>query len=48
MNRLKIHFLNVGNGDCTIIELPDGNLMMSDVFNGNNFSFTSMTTNPIM
>lgn len=29
-----LHFLNVGNGDCTIIELPDGNLMMVDICNG--------------
>ncbi len=31
---LKIHFLNVGNGDCTIIELPDDTLMMVDIMNG--------------
>jgi competence protein ComEC len=31
---IKLHFLNVGNGDCTIIELPDGNLMMVDICNG--------------
>jgi len=31
---MKLHFLNVGNGDCTIIELPDGNLMMVDICNG--------------
>jgi beta-lactamase superfamily II metal-dependent hydrolase len=47
MNGLKIHFLNVGNGDCTIIELPDGNLMMIDIFNGNNFNYYSKTINPI-
>lgn len=29
-----MHFLNVGNGNCTIIELPDGNLMMVDICNG--------------
>ena len=33
---LKIHFLNVGNGDCTIIELPDDSLMMVDIMNGRN------------
>jgi competence protein ComEC len=32
--RMTLHFLNVGNGDCTIIELPDGNLMMVDICNG--------------
>ena len=31
---MKLHFLNVGNGDCTIIKLPDGNLMMVDICNG--------------
>jgi hypothetical protein len=30
---MTLHFLNVGNGDCTIIELPDGNLMMVDIGN---------------
>jgi competence protein ComEC len=31
---MNLHFLNVGNGDCTIVELPDGNLMMVDICNG--------------
>jgi beta-lactamase superfamily II metal-dependent hydrolase len=31
---MTLHFLNVGNGDCTIIQLPDGNLMMVDICNG--------------
>ncbi len=31
---MTLHFLNVGNGDCTIIELPDGDLMMVDICNG--------------
>jgi competence protein ComEC len=31
---MKLHFLKVGNGDCTIIKLPDGNLMMVDICNG--------------
>jgi beta-lactamase superfamily II metal-dependent hydrolase len=31
---MTLHFLNVGNGDCTIIELPDGKLMMVDICNG--------------
>lgn len=30
---LKIHFLNVGHGDCTFIELPSGRLMMIDINN---------------
>lgn len=43
---LKIHFLNVGDGDCTIIELPDGNVMVIDIFNGYNH-FTVQRVNPI-
>ena len=31
---MELHFLKVGNGDCTIIKLPDGNLMMVDICNG--------------
>lgn len=31
---MTLHFLNVGNGDCTIIELPDDNVMMVDICNG--------------
>jgi competence protein ComEC len=27
---MKIHFLNVGNGDCTIIQLPNNDIMMVD------------------
>ncbi|MGW0585417.1 hypothetical protein ACWD25_58325, partial [Streptomyces sp. NPDC002920] len=30
---MKIHFLNVGHGDCTIVELPSGRLMMIDINN---------------
>ncbi|MFG3384234.1 ComEC/Rec2 family competence protein [Streptomyces sp. NPDC047999] len=30
---LKIHFLNVGHGDCTIVELHSGRLMMIDINN---------------
>lgn len=30
---LKVHFLNVGEGDCTIIEFPSGNLAMVDISN---------------
>lgn len=32
---LRAHFLSVGNGDCTIVELPDGEIMVVDVCNGN-------------
>lgn len=30
---LILHFLNVGHGDCTFIELPSGRLMMVDINN---------------
>ena len=30
---LEIHFLNVGHGDCTIIQFPSGRLMMIDINN---------------
>ena len=33
MTSLKVHFLNVGHGDCTFVELPSGRLMMIDVNN---------------
>lgn len=52
MNSFKIHFLNVGDGDCTIIELPDGNIMMVDIQNGYNykhlFGQISKEENPIL
>lgn len=31
---MKIHFLNVGHGDCTVIEHPSGHLTMIDINNG--------------
>jgi competence protein ComEC len=33
MDSTKIHFLNVGHGDCTIIEHPSGRLTMIDINN---------------
>ncbi len=30
---LKVHFLNVGRGDCTIIEFPSGRVGMVDIDN---------------
>jgi beta-lactamase superfamily II metal-dependent hydrolase len=30
---LTLHFLNVGHGDCTFVELPSGRLMMIDINN---------------
>jgi len=43
---MTLHFLNVGNGDCTIIQLPDGKLMMVDICNGNDSN--PQKTNPIL
>ena len=34
---LKVHFLNVGHGDCTIIEPPSGRLTMVDINNSQEF-----------
>lgn len=31
---LRVHFLNVGHGDCTVIEHPDGHLTVIDINNG--------------
>lgn len=36
---LKIHFLNVGHGDCTFIELPSGRLMMIDINNSTSLPY---------
>jgi hypothetical protein len=30
---VELHFLNVGHGDCTFIDLPSGRLMMIDINN---------------
>ena len=35
---LKLHFLNVGHGDCTFIEFPSGRLMMVDINNSKSLS----------
>lgn len=34
---IKFHFLNVGHGDTTVIELPDGELTVVDLNRGNEF-----------
>lgn len=34
---LRVHFLNVGHGDCTIVEHPSGRLTMVDVNNSQSF-----------
>ncbi len=38
---MKIHFLNVGHGDCTIFEHAGGNLTMIDINNGDDLDSTS-------
>ena len=40
---VQIHFLNVGHGDCTIIEHGSGNLTMIDINNGEGIDFDSLT-----
>lgn len=31
---LRLHFLNVGQGDCTVVEFPDGDVLMIDAGGG--------------
>jgi competence protein ComEC len=31
---LKIHFLNVGHSDCTVIQRQDNRLTVIDIYNG--------------
>ena len=38
---LRIHFLNVGHGDCTIIEHPSGRLTVIDINNGEYIDYDS-------
>lgn len=38
---LKIHFLNVGHGDCTVIEHPSGRISMIDINNGSELDLMS-------
>src|SRR5258707_14853972 len=39
---LRVHFLNVGHGDCTIIEHPSGRLTMIDVNNSQDYDPESL------
>jgi competence protein ComEC len=39
---LKLHFLNVGHGDCTFVELPSGRLMMVDINNSKSLPETDV------
>lgn len=45
MSELKIWFLDVGHGDCTYIELPNGARMMIDCGGGNNHWPSKMLKN---
>jgi len=48
MPNTHAHFLNVGDGDCSVVELPDGRLMMVDIRNGRiDNSHNPNFTNPI-
>ena len=38
---MKIHFLNVGHGDCTVIEHPSGRITMIDINNSQDYDFES-------
>lgn len=38
---LKIHFLNVGHGDCTLVEFPSGRRMMVDINNSKSIDDTT-------
>jgi competence protein ComEC len=40
---LRVHFLNVGHGDCTIIEHPSGRITMIDVNNGDELDDSSQS-----
>ncbi len=39
---MKIHFLNVGHGDCTVIEHANGHLTVVDINNGEEIDETSL------
>ena len=52
MRSCTIHFLNVGNGDCTIIEHETGRVSVIDICNGNfsnqvNFNFEANYNNQV-
>ena len=40
---LRVHFLNVGHGDCTIISHPSGRLTMIDINNSQDYDSESFT-----
>ena len=40
---LKIHFINVGKGNCTVIDFPSGNLTVIDTDNSRNSDENDLT-----
>lgn len=40
---LKVHFLNVGHGDCTVIEHASGRISVIDINNGSDLDSTSLS-----
>jgi competence protein ComEC len=45
---LKMHFLNVGKGNCTIIEFPSGRLSMIDIDNSRTDNNEEALTDPVL
>lgn len=44
---LKVHFLNVGKGNCTIVEFPSGRLTMVDIDNSRIYDDDDVLTDPV-
>ena len=44
---LKVHFLNVGKGNCTVISFPSGNLAVIDIDNSKIDDETDSLQDPI-